>query len=118
MSGLATFQVLAGATGGRIVVNGQDVTGQVAGARLDLDPRDVPRLTLQLLGAGEVEGEGIVQITRDGQAEAAAWLAGLDPEALGAEALNRGGFGRSPAAAMLEVLVEWATGEAPGDHQG
>lgn len=109
---ISSFELRVGATGnGNVVVNGVDLSDQVTGVALVARPREVTKLTLELVGEGPVEGLGEVTVVRS-SAGLAAFLANIDPDELEQAALTRlGGLGDgSLTAAMLTVLAEWADG--------
>jgi hypothetical protein len=104
------FRIHADPVGGKVELDGRDVTDRVAGLRLDMAAGEPTVLTLETRGqGGEIEGEGIVQVqSADG---AGAFLAGIDPTTLEKAALERDQWGGgSLAQLMLDQLRDWAAG--------
>lgn len=107
---ISTFELHLGATGhGTIIVNGVDISDQVTGIALVSRPREVTKLTVELVGEGPIEGLGDVTVVRSSKT-LAAFLANIDADELEKAALARlDGFGDANATqAMLHVLSEWA----------
>lgn len=54
----------------KVLVNGQDITKNLRGLRLDLDAGDISLLTLDLSGSGTISGQGIVTVNPAEEAKA------------------------------------------------
>lgn len=109
---ISKFELNVGATGqGSVVLDGVDISAKVTGLSLVSRPREVTKLTLELVADGPVEGFGEVLVVRSSET-LTAFLANIDPDELEQAALARlGGLGDgSLTAAMLTVLAEWADG--------
>ncbi len=113
----ARFAIDAQAVGGRIVVNGEDLSNQVVAAELRLAPTSPTALTLHMVPvAGLIEGEGIVQIAAEQPDDAeviCAFLAAVDPTQLEQDALMNPGPSGTLTATMLQVMAGYARGVAP-----
>lgn len=114
--GLAEFDIVAGPDGRTVVVNGEDVSAQVSGFRVDSAPGDVPRVYLHHLGDLRLAGEGIivaVDPAGDESSAVVAFLDAIDPGTLDAKVLDGVGLGDpgTPAQAYLDVLKGWARGD-------
>lgn len=110
--GLSRFELdVAAVRGGKVVVDGVDISDRTAGLVLKARPGEVTRLIVELYGEGPVEGLGHVEFV-NATAPLAEFFAAIDPEELEKAALDRlDGFGdRSATQAMLDVLSEWAQG--------
>lgn len=105
---ISSFELHLGATGqARAVVNGVDISDHVSGVALVSRPREVTKLTIELIGEGPVEGLGEVSIIRSPM-PMAQFLRGIDADELERVALERVGMGDSLTKTMLDLLAEWA----------
>ncbi len=112
----AHFTIDANQVGGRIIVDGQDVSTQVAAADLRVGTTEPTVLSLHLTAVGRIEGDGIVQVIADPADEAdtiCAFLAQIDPDQLEQDALMVPGPAGTLTAPMLQVLAGYARGVAP-----
>ena len=112
----AHFQIAASPVGGRIRVNGDDLTSKVARVHVDLGQAEPTVLTLQLLAGvdpSSIEGRGIVHVATDvDRAQAIVeFLSQVDPGQLEQAALFLEGAG-TLTQKMLAVLIDQA--EAAG----
>lgn len=110
----ATFEVKATPVGGRVHVNGKDVTPKIGAAEIRIADGQPTTLVLFLNGHGTVEGEGIVEVINPAEADAeviCAFLAGIDPDQLDSDALNGADASMNLTAAMLSTLQRYARGE-------
>lgn len=93
----------------QVEVAGEEVKS-LRSAAVKAELGDVPRVYLEFLGEGIIEGEGIVTIVKDlDQRQAVAeWLANIDGSELEREVLERMGWATgSTGEVTLEVLREW-----------
>lgn len=103
--------------GGRVWVNGQELTELVTGWAMVNNPPSAPQLQLTLaVGAGEVEGLAAVAEVQPGVFDldaVVAFLGMLDPAQLEADVLAGLGYGDSGSytAKLLERLLAIAKGE-------
>lgn len=114
--GVSSFSIEAGLTGSRIVVNDEDVSDRVVAATFAVgsDRRGLPTLTLQVIGGGVIEGEGVVQViddTVDQRAAVRDFLANLDGETLDELVSARlqeepGTFGTLALAVLKEMVQD------------
>lgn len=99
-------------------VAGVDLTKLASISRVSVDMRvaDVPKVYVEVLSSGVVEGEGLIHITQpaaeppDQREAVVEFLSNVDPEQLEREMLDEFG-GLSDATtgtAVLEVLKRWA----------
>lgn len=106
--GLVPFSIDIDATGdGRYLVDGQDVTAQVAGAVVEIDRGNLTVLTLiQRASTARIEGQGIVQVQapEDMLGQLAEVLLSADAAALEQKALNSPELGDGPGAVTRECL--------------
>lgn len=111
---VASFRLEVTPFGGRIHVNGEDVTDRVGIAELRVADGQPSTLTLHHIGEGSIEGEGIVNIsnTADDAAEIiCGFLESIDPDQLDADALNNADSATNLTAVMLKMLQRYARGE-------
>lgn len=117
--GLSKFKLDASAVGRQstLEVNGEDVTQKmtIRSAMVQVSSNDVPRLVLEVLGEGTIEGEGIVEVRHvdlpDVQDLILDFLGDLDPEVLDAEVNELLQTDPQPyAALLLEVLKRQVRG--------
>jgi hypothetical protein len=103
------FRVHADPIGGRVEVDGQDVTDHVRALHLDVGSNEVSTLVLELVpGTGPIEGVAIVQgIVGDPAATIVEFLASIDPSDLERQALA-GDLASGVIPAVLEVLARMA----------
>ncbi len=109
------FRIDAQPVGGRITINGEDVTDRVAAAELRVGRYDPTVLTLHHLdGAGPIEGEGIVQVVeaddRDDADIICAFLEQIDPVQLEQDALMAQTAAGTLTGPMLQMLCAYARG--------
>ena len=113
---LAKFEVSVNEIGiGKIVVNDDDISNRVTALRLDVQPGNVPVVSMvQRAGSATIDGEGIVRITEDAKNPndyIVEFLDGIDPEQLSKEVLGSLGWGDSnPMETALKILKLWAGG--------
>lgn len=104
---LAHIVIGVGATGSEVEVDGRSLP--VAGWRLEQQPGDVPRLTVELAGEGSVDTEGMAQLAPP---DISRFLDGMDAETLEKLALNRSVMDGQPfVKAILLVLAEMLQGK-------
>lgn len=115
MSQPVKFRIDADQIGGRVEVDGEDVTAKLDAAHLRIQANQPTVLMLHLKPGceGAIEGEGIVEVAVDRpDAEVICeFLAGIDGAALERAAMNGCDASQSPTAVMLDVLQAWARGE-------
>jgi hypothetical protein len=115
---LAHFSIQADPGGGRVEVNGEDVSRQVAGFRLEAGAHQVPQLTLFLAAGGDVTGLGAVAVERQRDADGdlvASFLSAMDAQQLEKDVLLNLGALEGEAGgytqALLQRLITIARGE-------
>lgn len=108
---LSRFELELNANGpGRVVIDGVDISDRAAGVLVDARPGQPPRLVVELVGEGGIEGLGEA-LASSPASDLAEFFASIDPEELEKAALSRLGFGDSDATqAMLDILRDWAEG--------
>lgn len=95
---------------GRLVVDGTDISTQVRSISVDSRVGQPPRLLVEQIGEGHIEG--VAELTVVAPLDLAAFFRDIDPEELEKAALARLGFGEDNATrAMLDVLSDWAQGK-------
>lgn len=108
------YKITTGAVGGRLVIDGEDVTDRVDAFGLRVGRTEPTVLSLHLIpGAGDIEGEGLVHVVADPRDEAdiiCEFLAQIDPGMLEADVLQRNDVGGSFTGPMLEQLAAYARG--------
>ena len=110
----AHFQIAAQPVGGRIHINGTDVTGKVGAVEMRLGEAEVTVVTLHLLAGAEgstIEGRGVVQVVAEGGGRTQVieeFLATVDPAELEKAAQYRTDLGGTLTQKMLTVLGDWA----------
>jgi hypothetical protein len=117
--GLTRFSIDLGVGGrGHINIDGVDIADRVRRVSVDSAAGEVPKVFLELLGEGRIEGEGIVtqMIDLDQRQVVAEWLGTLDAGALESAALDLcGGLGgMSTGEAFLEALKGYVRGDNDG----
>lgn len=107
---LAHFRLSTQGYDGTVEVNGQDIPN-CRRAVVMLGAGEPATLQLELRGAGEIEGDGIVKVILDDQqsevplAQAVLrFLDSVDPGDLEQRALSGGGMSEGPAVAFLAAL--------------
>lgn len=116
---MTRFKIEAKPVGGRLAVDGEDVSDHVRGVTVQLGVDQPTRVIVELRpGAdGVLTGDGVVEVVRNGiVGEAvAAWLDKIDGATLSRAALDRDGGleGPDPVEQALKILKEWARG-TPG----
>lgn len=114
----ADFTIETRGIGGRVVVNGEDVTGMVSRVVVEADAVNPTRVGIEAKPgmSGKITGKGIVQVL-PGEAQAEVvqqWLGAIDPQTLMREVLERSSLeglgGADPVSVALAVLQEWARG--------
>lgn len=99
----------AGANGTTVEVDGRSLP--VLGWRLEQQPGDVPRLTVQLAAEGLAEVDGMVQLAAS---DFSAFADRLDPKELDRLALNRSVLeGIDVTKALLYIVGEMLEGKVP-----
>lgn len=108
---LSRFELKLAANGtGQVVIDGVDISERVGALRLDVAAPQAPRLAVELVGEGTVEGLAEVTFQSPG-VDLGRFFANLDPEELEKEALGRLGFDDANVTqAILSVLTDWALG--------
>lgn len=94
-----------------IELDGHDVASSVASLHLQMDPRDLPQLYLQLRSNVEdLSVDGVVYVTPEAPKSAAdelcRLLAHLDAEAIQAQALESMGWGESTPGATARAIMD------------
>lgn len=117
--GLASFNIDLDALGrdGKIEINGTDVARSMRVTSVAVQGRlgETPRVFLECVAEGHIEGEGIVEVrlpAEDDRASIIAFLEGVDPEALEKAVLEKSDWGSGSGMALaLHILVGWARGD-------
>ena len=110
------FRICSDIIGGTVEVDGVDVTPSVGGVRFDMVPGQPNLVTLYTVpGAGTIEGDAIVQVVEQLDADPAAavveFLESVDPATLEQEALDGHDIARGLTAAILGRLTAIARGD-------
>lgn len=112
----AAFRIQASPGGGRVEVNGVDVTDQVSAAQVTIGGGATVLTLVAKPSAGSIEGEGIVQVQLppDERTEAEViceFLAQVDPALLDKDSLNAHDVSQGLTPVILQVLATYARGE-------
>lgn len=112
---LTPFDISVAPGDGRVVIDGQDVTSQVAAVTVQAEAGGIPQVYLQLRGEGRIEGEGIVHSAADLDQRQVVleFLGNIDPGVLEGAALERcGGLGadETTGQAFLNALIDMVQG--------
>lgn len=114
---MRTSRILIDTTpfGGRIEVNGDDVTDQVGLAEIRVANGQPTTLSLHLLADGKIEGDAVVHVidhqpTPEGidTDMVVAFLDSIDPDRLDHDALNNADASSNLTAVMLDTLKGYA----------
>lgn len=111
---LVRFELDLTPGGGRVVVDGVDVSDRVAGVRVDAGVDQIPHVLLELAGEGTIEGVGVVETASTfDPAGVVAFLEALDPESVEKAAGDGLGWGEGNyTVALLDYLKRLARGTA------
>lgn len=110
----AHFEVIAGEVGGRLFIDGVDVSDRVDAIRVDVGRLDPTTVTvLHRPGTAAIEGEAIIHVHEPAAdtnpADAVVeFLARVDAASLEHAALMAHTAGRSLTEQMLATLADWA----------
>lgn len=98
----------------KVIVDGHDVTNQVAAIEVAGSPNHPSRIALWANADGTVEGDAILTAVSGDISEAAAFVRGLDAAAVQTEALNKLEWGADDLAqAWLDTIAD-RIAEGPG----
>lgn len=108
--GVAKFEIelTSVGVGSKVVVDGQDVSNQVASMALLAKPGEPTVLQLQMFTSGLVKGEGIVETYIDNLKTMRVWLSQVNSQEVDRRAMDRGtwGDGSTLTDHVLDVLLE------------
>ena len=92
---MAQFRIEATAGALPVLVLGNQRVPGVTALAFDAQPGELPRVTVQIVGEGVIEGEGIVHVEKAGDDRQAVldMIDGLDPDEVDRVALASLGFG-------------------------
>lgn len=115
MSQPVSFKISADQIGGRVEVDGEDVTSKVGSAMVQVQADQPTVLLLHMKPGceGTIQGEGIVEVATD-RPDAdviCEFLSGIDPNTLQSDALNGLDAGQNTTEVMLQVLQSYARGQ-------
>lgn len=112
---LTQFRIAARPGGGSVVIDGKDVSEQVADLVVEAGAAGtVPRVTLVQFGPVDIEGEGVVTVVRDPDGGVVAdavveFLENVDPDVFVALVESKfTSLGSNPIALALQTLIEVA----------
>lgn len=113
--GLASFSISLATNKKKVVINNEEVTNRIRRVVVEDEAGGVPRVFLEMLGEGVIEGEGIVTIQNevDFRDSIYQFLQSLDPGMVEKVALDRlGGFGadETTGQAFLNAISEIVRG--------
>lgn len=104
--------------GGKVIVNGEDVSNQTSGVAVFSKVGEVTTLQVMTYAEGVVKGEGVVEVYVDNQRGLSEWLRQVNRSKVDELALARGGWGSDATLTdnVIEVLLEMLDAPEPSPN--
>ncbi|GEM_PF-7107365 len=107
------FRIQSDPIGGRIEINGHDITNNIEGVELYVGHDRASILRVYAVpGTGVIEGAALVEQVADTSEVISAFLEAIDPDELDRDALANADASTNLTATMLTILKHYATGRA------